>query len=208
MKHEGKTQYRFYRPRRPGGIGDGLKLEGMSAWFGLLGIVILMMVGIAMIALFGVPEMEELAPVSIEAQAPAYRTAKIYKSVLIPLDKAQVLALDPAAFAAADTQQLFSLQKGEKLIAWLEKEEAEKWNNGEARKDFYTALLLQKEDQSWLIDYPSYRKKARAFNNQGWWVVLFGLMLIPYQFIKRPKVPFWLSILLFAAAILIWTFIL
>ena len=151
MKHEGQTPYRFYRPRRPGGMGEGLKLEGMSAYFGLLGIGVLILVGIAMIAISGTPTMEDLSPINIEVQAPAYRTPKATKTVLLPLTHAKVLALDAAAFAVADTTLLFSLKKGEKLIAWLEKEEAEKWNNEVARKDFYKAMLLQKEDKSWYL---------------------------------------------------------
>jgi hypothetical protein len=208
LKHEGQTPYRFYRPRRPGGMGEGLKLEGMSAYFGLLGIAVLIIVGIAMIAISGTPKMEDLSPINIEVQAPAYRTPKATNTVLLPLTHARVLALDAAAFAVADTNQLFNLKKGEKLIAWLVKEEALEWNNSVARKDFYKAMVLQKEDKTWVVDYPSYRKKSRAFNNQGWWLVLLGLLLIPYQLIKHPSVPFWLAFLLFAGALLVWTFFL
>jgi hypothetical protein len=204
MKHEGKKPYRFYRPRRPGGMGDGLKLEGMSSWFGLLGIAVLILVGIAMIAISGTPKMEDLSPVNIEVQAPAYRTPKAIKTVLLPLTHAKVLALDPAAFAVADTQKLFTLKKGEKLIAWLEKEDALKWNEGVARKDFYKAMLLQKEDKNWIVDYPSFRKKSRAFNNQGWWLVLFGAILVPYQLISKPKIPVWVAITVLIAAIVLW----
>ncbi len=203
MKHEGKPPYRFYRPHRPGGMGDGLKLEGMSTWFGLIGIIILMLVGIAMIAISGTPKMEDLSPVSIEVQAPAYRTPKAHKTVLIPLTRAKVLALDPAAFAVSDTQKLFTLQKGEVLTAWMENKDAENWKNGVARKDFYKAMLLQKEDKSWLVDYPSFRKKSRAFNNQGWWVVLLGAILVPYQLISKPKIPVWATIAAFIAAIVL-----
>jgi hypothetical protein len=151
MKHEGQTPYRFYRPRRPGGMGEGLKLEGMSAYFGLLGIAVLIIVGIAMIAISGTPKMEDLSPINIEVQAPAYRTPKATNTVLLPLTHARVLALDAAAFAVADTNQLFNLKKGEKLIAWLVKEEALEWNNSVARKDFYKAMVLQKEDKTWVV---------------------------------------------------------
>lgn len=204
MKHEGQTPYRFYRPRRPGGMGEGLKLEGMSASFGLLGIAMLMIVGIAMITISGTPKMEELSPVNIEVQAPAYRTPKAYKTVLIPLIQAKVLALDPAAFAVADTLQLFSLKKGEKLTAWFEKEDALKWNQGVARQDFYKAMVLQKEDKSWIVDYPSFRKKSRVFNNQGWWLILLGAILVPYQLIPRPKIKVYIAIGLYVLAIFLF----
>lgn len=208
MKHEGQTPYRFYRPRRPGGMGEGLKLEGMSTWFGLLGIAMLIMVGIAMIAISGTPKMEDLSEVAIEVQAPAYRTPKAYKTILIPLIQAKVLALDPAAFAVADTLQLFSLKKGEKLTAWLEREDALMWKQGVARQDFYKAMILQKEDKTWIVDYASYRKKSRAFNNQGWWVIIFGVLLVPYQLLAKPRIPFWIAFLLFTGSLLVWTFLL
>ncbi len=185
-------------------MGDGLKLEGMTAWFGLIGIGILICVGIAMIAISDTPSMDELSAVTIEVQAPAYRTPQATKSVLLPLTYARVLALDPASFAAADTQQLFSLKKGEILFAWLKKEDAVKWNEGVARKDFYKAMLLQKEDKTWLVDYPSFRKKSRVFNNQGWWLIILGGIFIPYQLIPRPKIPVWLAIGGFIALVIAW----
>jgi hypothetical protein len=210
MKHEGqegKKVSRFGRPQRSRGIyGDGLSLEGVTSKFGLLGIALLIIVGIAMIAISGTPTMDELSPVNIEVQAPAYRTPKAINTVLLPLTHAKVLALDPAAFSAADTTQLFTLKKGEKLIAWLEKEDAVKWNEGVARKDFYKAMLLQKEDKTWIVDYPSFRKKSMAFNNQGWWIILLGAILIPYQLISKPKIPVWVTIAAFITAIIVWNF--
>lgn len=208
MKHEGQTQYRFYRPRRPGGMGEGLKLEGMSAWFGLLGIALLMMVGIAMLLVSNVPGKDDLQQVTVELQAPPYYTAKFGHSILLPLTGARVMTLDPATYAASDTLQLFSFQKGTVLKVWLLKKDASDWNNGVSRKEFYTAILLQKNEGDWLVDYPSYRKKAMRFNSKGWWLILFGLLLIPYQLIKHPRVPFWLALLLFSAAILTWTYLL
>jgi hypothetical protein len=205
MKHEGQKQYRFYRPRRPAGVGDGLKLEGMSARFGLLGIALLVIVGIAMIAISDSPKMEDLSPVTIEVQAPAYRTPKAYKTVLIPLIQAKVLALDPAAFAVADTIQLFSLKKGEKLTAWLKREDALNWSKGVARQDFYKAMVVQKEDKTWIVDYPSFRQKSRAYNNQGWWLVLLGAILVPYQLIPRPKIKVYIAIGLYVLAILLYS---
>lgn len=208
MKHEGQTQYRFYRPRRPAGMGDGLKLEGMTAKFGLIGIGILMAVGIAMLLVTNTPRQENLAPVSIEVQAPPYQSPKLSKSVLLPVKGARVIALDAATFAAADTAKLNDLKKGDIITAWLIKKDAESWNAGEARRDFYHAILLQYADKNWLVDYPSYRLKAMRFNKQGWWLIIFGLLLVPYQLVQNPRIPFWLAILLFAGAVLAWNFLL
>lgn len=204
MKHEGQTQYRFYRPRRPAGMGEGLKLEGMTAKFGLIGIGILMAVGIAMLLVTNTPKENDLAPVTIEVQAAPYESPKLSSSVLLPVKGARVIALDPATFAAADTTKLNALKNGDIITAWLIKKDAESWNAGEARRDFYHAILLRNADNSWLVDYPSYRKKSRVFNNQGWWLIIFGLLLIPYQLIQRPRLPFWIAIIVFAGAVLAW----
>jgi hypothetical protein len=128
-----------------------LALEGVTSKFGFIGIGVLVLVGIIMLLATHIPKENELAAINIEIEAPPYRTVKLRNSVLLPITGARVLALDAAAFAVADTNQLFNLKKGEKLIAWLVKEEALEWNNSVARKDFYKAMVLQKEDKTWVV---------------------------------------------------------
>lgn len=180
--------------------GDGLRLDGVTSKFGLIGIGLLMLVGVLIIVYTHIPSEKELSSISITLQAPPYRTPKLKNSVLLPVTGAQVLALDPATFAASDTNRLFALQKGEQLLAFMPAPEAENWKEGVGRKDFYKALLLQKTDKTWLVDYPSYKKKVRNFSSQGWWLILLGAILVPYQLIAKPKIPFWAAILLYGLA--------
>ncbi len=206
LKQEGKTQYRFYRPRRPGGMGEGLRLEGMSSLFGLMGIGLLIFVGGFMLVVSNIPTEKDMTAVDIELTAPPYRSPR--NGVLLPITRARVMALSQASFAAADSAKLFSLVKGDVLKAWLKAPEAQKWNEGVGRKDFYHTLLLQKKNGDWLVDYKSYRRKAGKFSSQGWWIILFGLMLIPYQLIRKPQIPVWAAIGGFILVIILWNFLL
>ena len=181
--------------------GEGLRLEGVTSYFGLIAIGMLMLVGLAMLLTRNSIKQGQLEPVSIELQASPYATPRLKNTVVLPITGARVMALDPASFAAADTAVLNQLGKGEKLNAWLVREDAEKWNQGAGRKDFYQALLLQKENGSWVVDYPSYSRKAGGYTSQGWWVMLLGLVLLPYQLIRKPKIPVWISLILLAAAV-------
>ncbi len=187
--------------------GEGLKLDGVTEKFGLIGIGLLMLVGVLIIVNTHIPAETELSSIKITLQAPPYRTPKLKNSVLLPVTGAQVVALDPATFAASDTTQLFALQKGAELIAYLPDAEAKNWKEGVGRKDFYKAILLQKTDNSWLIDYPAYNKKARNFSSHGWWLILLGAILIPYQLISKPRIPFWAAILLYGLAAVVMFFI-
>jgi hypothetical protein len=187
--------------------GEGMELKGVTSKFGLIGIGMLMLVGLLIIVVSDIAGEKDLKPISIELQASPYRTPKLKNSILLPLTDAKVIALDPATFAASDTNQLFALQKGEKLIAYLPAEEAMKWKDGVGRKDFYKALLLQKADNSWLVDYPSYKLKAQRLTSQGWWLIILGAILIPYQLVAKPKIPFWVSLLLYIGALLMFYFI-
>ncbi len=204
MSSEARPPYRFYRPRRPGGMGEGLRLEGMSSTFGLIGIAILILVGCFMVFVTNIPKQNELFPIDIELTAPPYLSSKFGKTALLPVTRARVMSLQAATFAAVDSSQLFALAKGEKLLAWLTMQEAKDWNEGVGRKDFYTALLLQKKNGAWLVDYKSYRSKAGKFGSQGWWIILFGLLLVPYQLLQKPKVPIWVAILLYIFSIVVW----
>ena len=209
LKHEGQTIYRTKRSRRTNSMYDNrLVLDGVTSKFGFIGIGVLLLVGIIMLFATHVPKENELAPINIEIQAPPYRTVKLRNSVLLPVTGARVLALEPATFAAADTTQLFALKKGETLKAYLNIPDATNWNNGVARKDFYKAHLLQKTDNSWLVNYTAYRIKALGFSSQGWWLILLGLILVPYQFIRYPKFSIWLALLLYGSAILAWNYLL
>ena len=209
LKHEGQNIYRTKRSRRTNSMYDNrLVLEGVTSKFGFIGIGVLLVVGIIMLLATHIPKENELAAINIELQAPPYRTVKLRNSVLLPVTGARVLALEPATFAAADSMQLFALKKGESLKAYLNKPDAENWNSGVARKDFYKALLLQKTNTTWLVNYKSYRKKALGFSSQGWWLILLGILLIPYQFINYPKFSIWLALLLYSSAILAWNYLL
>jgi hypothetical protein len=208
MKQEGNKQHRFYRPRRPGGAyGDGLALEGVTSKFGLIGIGMLMAVGIAMLLIRSTPKESELAPVAVTMQASPYRTPKLFNSVLLPLTGARVMALDPATFAAADSIMLFSLKKGDNLNVWLTRPEAERWNEGRGRKDFYKALMLQKSSGEWIVTFKAYQKKAERFGSQGWWLIGLGVLLIPYQLLRKPKIPVWIALGVFLIVLLVWNFL-
>jgi hypothetical protein len=205
MKHEGKPMYRFARARRPAGAySQGLPLEGVTSKFGLIGIGMLMAVGIAMLLIRDAPKENNLIPIRVTMQAPPYKTPKVHKSVLLPITNARVLALDPAAFAAADTAALFALKKGEIIDAWLSSQEAEKWNNGVARKDFYRAFMIQNTSGKWIVNYQAYQKKASKFGSQGWWVILLGILLVPYQLIKKPRIPVWITLSVFVIVLVLW----
>lgn len=210
MKHEGqerKKVNRFGRPQKSRGIyADGLSLEGVSSKFGWMGIGLLILVGITILLVTHIPKEKELVAINIELQASPYRTPKLKNSVLLPITGARVLALDPAAFAAADTIQIFALKKGEKLKAFLISTDAKNWNDGVGRKDFYKALLLQKTDNNWLVDYKTYRKKALGFSSQGWWLILLGVILVPYQIIQSPKFSIWFALLLYGLVLVGWYF--
>ncbi len=210
MKHEGqerKKVNRFGRPQKSRGIyADGLSLEGVSSKFGFMGIGLLILVGIAILLVTHIPKEKELVAINIDLQAPPYRTPKLKNAVLLPITGARVLALDPAAFAAADTIQIFALTKGETLKAYLIATDATNWNDGVGRKDFYKALLLQKTDNSWLVDYKAYRKKAVGFSSQGWWLILLGVILVPYQIIQSPKFSIWFALLLYGLVLVGWYF--
>jgi len=196
--------YRFYRPRRPGGLGEGLKLEGVTTKFGLLGIAVLMLVGMAMLGMNKVPEEHDLIPVIADLSASPYRSGKSSQGILIPFSDARVMKLDGSSLAAVDTISLFSLQKGDTLEVYMQEKEAENWKAGVARKDFYTAIILKKAGaEGWVIDYHSFRKEASRSGSQGWWLLLLGAILIPYQLIRQPKIPIWLSIALYVFAIIV-----
>jgi hypothetical protein len=171
-----------------------------------MGIGLLVLVGIAILLVTHIPKEKDLVAIHIELQAPPYRTVKLRNSVLLPVTGVSVLALEPAAFAASDTMQLYALKKGEKLIAYLINQDANNWNNGVARKDFYKALLLQKTDKTWLIDFKSYRKKALGFSSQGWWLIFLGIILVPYQVIQSPKFSIWLALMLYGLLLVSWYF--
>lgn len=207
MKQEPKTPYRFYRPRRPTGIGAGLQFEGVTNIFGLLGIGLLIVIGIAMLLVRNSLREKDLEPVMVTLQAPPYQTPKLRNSMLLSITGARVMAIDQAAFGAADTSLLMGLTKGTELKVWMQKQEAKKWNNKVGRKDFYKAILLQKTDGTWIIDYMAYRSKASSYSSQGWWLILLGLMLTPYQVLRKPKIPVWAALiayLLLVFVFMIW----
>jgi hypothetical protein len=204
MKQETKTPNRFYRPRRPGGIGAGLQFEGVTNIFGLLGIGLLVIIGIAMLLVRNSIREKDLEPVSITLQAPPYHIPKLRNSVLLSITGARVMALDQAAFAAADTSKLLALQRGDALKAWMLKKEAEKWNNNIGRKDFYKAMMLQKTDGTWIIDYKGYNRKASNYSGQGWWLILLGCILLPYQIMRQTKIPVWAAILAYLILVAIY----
>jgi hypothetical protein len=205
MKQEAKTPYRFYRPRRPGGIGAGLQFEGVTNIFGLLGIGLLILIGIAMLLVRNSIREKDLEPVNVTLQAPPYQTPKLRNTVLLSITRARVMAIDQAAFATADTSVLMGLSKGTELKVWMPKNEAEKWNNNIGRKDFYKAIMLQKTDGTWIIDYNAYSRKASSYSSQGWWLILLGMILIPYQVLRRPKIPVWAALI--AYFLLVFVFI-
>lgn len=207
MKPPKQTPYRFYRPRRPGGLGDGLRLEGMSSKFGLMGIGVLVLVGILMLMVTNIPNKNELGPIDIELTAPPYITTKYGKTVLLPITRARVLSLNAATFEAVDSNKLFALAKGDMLKAWLTAPEAQNWMEGVGRKDFYTAILLQQKSGEWLVDYGQYRRKAARFSNQGWWLILLGCLLLPYQLLHKPKFPIWAAIVCYILFILCWAYL-
>ena len=184
--------------------GEGLQLEGVTSYFGLIAVVILILIGIAMVLVTNIPKKTDLEPVSIVVQAPPYRGARVKHTLLLPVTGARVLALDQATYKAADTTLLFALKKGDQLNAWLSKPEAEKWNAGVGRKDFYTAFLLQYDNGNWIVDHPAYRKTAGGMTGQGWWLIILGVLLIPYQFIRRARFPAWAMLVLYTAAIILY----
>jgi hypothetical protein len=202
-----KTPYRFYRPRRPEGIGAGLRLDGVTNIFGLIGISFLIIVGIAMLLVRNSIKEKDLTPVQITLQAPPYYTPKLHNSILLSITGARVMALEQASFAAADSTLLFSLKKGDNLNAWLTKPEAEKWNEGIGRKDFYKALMLQKSSGEWIVSLKAYQKQANRFSSQGWWLIVLGVILIPYQLLSKPKIPVWVAIGIYVLILLLWIFL-
>jgi hypothetical protein len=167
-----------------------------------------LLVGLLILLGSGTPKEKDLAPIEIEITAPPYRTPSLRNSVLLPVTRARVLAIHPATFKAADSAKLFSLKKSDVLTVWLTAAEAQKWNAGVARKDFYTALVLQKKNSEWVVDYESFRKKAGKSSSHGWWIILFSLILIPYQLISKPKIPVWAAIGGFILVLVIWNFVL
>lgn len=204
MAQETKPPYRFYRPRRPEGVGAGLRLDGVTNIFGLVGISFLIIVGIAMLMVRNSSKQKDLTPVEITLQAPPYYSPKLRNSVLLSITGARVMALDPATFAAADSTLLFSLKKGDNLNVWLTKPEAEKWNDGIGRKDFYKALLIQKSSGEWIVPFNAYQHKANRFSSQGWWLIVLGIILVPYQLLSKPKIPVWVILGVYISILIIW----
>ncbi|MCU0403227.1 MAG: hypothetical protein MUE99_01675 [Chitinophagaceae bacterium] len=208
MKPPPKTQYRFYRPRRPGGMGDGLKLEGVSSKFGLIGLAVLMLVGFSMLWINRTAPESDFLPVTAELSSSPYRSSKMQNTVLIPFTRAKVMKLDAASLAAVDTNVLFSLKKGDILTVYMQKEEAENWLADVGKKDFYTAILLKKVDkEEWIVSYSDFRKKANRLSGQGWWLVMLAVLMLPYQLIRHPKVPIWVALMLFAACAIAFYFL-
>jgi hypothetical protein len=209
MQQAPKTPYRFYRPYRPKGMGEGLKLEGVTTIFGLLGIGVLILVGISLLLVNTVPTEKELYPVEAELSSTPYRSAKFRNTLLIPFTNARVMKLEETSFTAIDTSLLFSLDKGDMLRVFMHPKEAENWNKGISRKDFYSAVLIQKAgDKTWILDYPTYRKKAAKAQSQGWCLIILGAILVPYQLIRNPKFPVWAAIGLYVLAGIIYYFLL
>lgn len=204
MKQEPKVPYRFYRPRRPEGMGAGLRLDGVTNIFGLVGITFLILVGIAMLMVRNSLGEKDLEAVEIIIQAPPYFTPKLRNSILLSITGARVMALEPASYAAADTAALMRLRQGDVLKAWMPKKEAQKWNEGLGRKDFYRAMLLQKSDGNWIVNHKAYQKKAQGHSSQGWWLILLGLILIPYQVLRNPKIPVWLVLGVYILVLMFW----
>lgn len=206
MKDTPKTQYRFYRPRRPEGVGAGLRLEGVTHLFGLVGSAMLILIGIAMLLMRNPVAEADLVTIEMVLQAPPYQTRKVKNTVLLPATDARILALEHAAYTASNKNALMALKKGDSITVGMAKQEANNWNQNKPRKDYFKAITLQKKGGEHIISFQAYHQKANQVSSQGWWAVLLGILFIPYQFIQKPKLPIWAAIGIYLLAMAVFFF--
>lgn len=198
--------YRFYRPRRPGGIGNGLPLEGVSSKFGLAATIVLLLIGVVIFFNKERITAKDVQATGVRLTASPYAGKKA-GTYLVPLEQSRVLLIDQNAAKAVDTTRLFALQKGDSLLAFVKWETALAWQNGKSPKGNAQLYWLKNlKDGQWVIAMGAYKKAESNNGNAGLWLLIFSLILLPYQIWRKIPVPLWLALIVYAVtlAIFVW----
>lgn len=194
--------YRFYRPRRAAGIGNGLPLDGVSAQFGLFAGIILLLIGLGIFYAKERIAVSDVQAVGVQLTAVPYMGKKA-NAYYIPITQSRLLVVEGNALLAADTAQLSVLQKGDSLLAFIQWKDAIAWQNGKSPRINTPVYWLQnQQSKQWLISIDGYKQAERTHGNIGLWIAIFAIILLVHQVWRNAPWPIWVSLLLFVLAIL------
>ncbi len=199
---------RTNRPRRPGSkFGTGNPLDGVTSKFGLFGVLVLFVIGLGVQNNKFKLDEKTLEPIDLIAQNKPFTPKTNQKTILIPLQGGQVVAIDLEAYKAADTSLLYTIEQGTAFTAWLKTTDVAMLQKGYSSKDFTKVFRLQLKSGGWIIHPETYKKIENREGNQGLYLMIFALCLLPYTLVTNPRVPIWATLILFTAALLAWLFI-